>query len=294
MTWQKLSFQISSMHLIELISDLLDEAGAIAVTLESAQNEEIFEPSPGANPLWEHSKIIGLFHDDVDLEHVIHAISATIAPQTIHRYTIETILDQDWQKICTDAFQPICFKEKLWVCPSWHALPNDGKPYLILDPGLAFGTGAHPTTALCLEWLAENLKKEDLMIDYGCGSGILAIAALKLGAQTVWAIDNDPQSLEATLKNSQSNHLSSQQLHILTPEELPPIQADTLIANILANPLIQLAPHLRRLVKTNGRIVLSGILSHQTDIVMSAYAPWCEFSSPVMKEEWALLEGRIL
>lgn len=287
--WQKLTIRAPSNS--ELIAELLDEAGALAVTFEAANTEEIFEPKPGTTPLWEETQVIGLFEQQVDLPQIVVSIEEAAQPHTPLDYSIESIADQDWQKVCMDAFEPLCIADKLWINPSWHKAPEDNKPIVSLDPGLAFGTGAHPTTALCLEWLASNISNENKVIDYGSGSGILAIAALKLGAKECWAVDNDPQALEATIENARRNGIFENQLHAVSPEDLPPIQADVLIANILANPLISLAPVLEKLVKPGGKIVLSGILESQALSVMNAYLPLFSFTIPQTKEEWSLIAG---
>ncbi|HVV68019.1 MAG TPA: 50S ribosomal protein L11 methyltransferase [Gammaproteobacteria bacterium] len=292
MPWQKLTLYLPS-HLIEPVDDLLNETGALSVTLESAQEEELFEPPLGTTPLWQQTCIKSLFTPDVDISQVLIQVSQAIAPYQLAHHSLETLPDQDWQKVCTDSFQAICFADKLWVYPSWSEPPATDKPSMILDPGLAFGTGSHPTTALCLKWLAQHIQPGQQVIDYGCGSGILAIAALKLGASQVWAVDNDPQAIEATLENAHRNGINLTQLHTLLATTTPPTIAkgcaDVLIANILANPLISLAAFLENKVKSGGHIVLSGILSNQAEAVKQAYAPWFKFSPPEIEEDWVRL-----
>lgn len=288
--WQKLTIGTQGDR-AEQISDLLDEAGALAVTVEAGNEEEIFEPAPGTTPLWDDAKVIGLFPMDTNLQQVLTFLKQAIYPHAILNHTISQLAEEDWQKRCTDQFKPICFADKLWICPSWSDPPSDNKPIAWLDPGLAFGTGAHPTTALCLEWLAETVQVEQRIIDYGCGSGILGIAAVKLGAKECWSIDNDPQALEATQENAQRNHLSAQQLQALLPEEVPKLEVDLLIANILANPLIALAPQLGKLLKRGGKLGLSGILHHQVKAVMEAYTPLFRFDKPRQQEEWMFLSA---
>jgi ribosomal protein L11 methyltransferase len=292
MVWQKLSFT-ARIDLIEPITELLQENGAEAVTLSSAQQEELFEPLPETTPLWQQTQISSLFAVEIDLQPILTLLKLVLEQSQLE-HTIEILSDQDWQKKCTDAFPPICFANKLWIAPSWGILPQDNIPRLLLDPGLAFGTGSHPTTALCLEWLAQNIRAGEQVIDYGCGSGILALAAIKLGAAHCWAVDNDRQAIEATSDNASRNSISSQQLHAVLPEQLPLLQADTLIANILANTLVNLSLHLLSLIKPGGRIVLAGLLEDQIELVKKAYVPRCTFLPPKIKEEWVILEATII
>ncbi len=190
-----------------------------------------------------------------------------------------------------DAFQPRLFGEQFWVCPTWADVPHPNQPHIILDPGLAFGTGSHPTTALCLEWLANHPPINLRVVDYGCGSGILAISALKLGANQVWAVDIDPQALEATIENALRNELYSPLIEVRTPEQLSNEPVDLVMANILAKPLIELADSLLSLLKPKGKIILSGILTEQMEQVMLAYAAHVQWEKPMVQEDWVLLEG---
>jgi ribosomal protein L11 methyltransferase len=289
MSWQRLTIHLPSA-LIDPCDELLNEMGALTITLEAQTNEELFEPPRNETPLWQQTTLHALFDVDVDLHALIPSLAQAIFPEKLH-YQITLVADQDWQKVCTDAFKTICFANKLWVYPSWDASPADGKPALLLDPGLAFGTGTHPTTALCLEWLATELSSGESVIDYGCGSGILALAALKLGARKAWAVDNDPQAIEATLENASRNGLAAPQIEVVLPENHTKEPANILIANILANPLIDLAPHFASLVTSGGKIALSGILMEQAQRVTEAYMPWFEFSAPEQTAQWMLLKG---
>ncbi len=293
MTWQKLTLFLPQ-HLIESIENQLIEAGSLAVTMESAQEEELFEPPLGTTPLWQQTRISGLFQPDINLQQVLAEIAAAVQPHVIAHYQIENLNDQDWQKVCTDSFQPLCFADRLWVYPSWQQPPDSNLPGVMLDPGLAFGTGAHPTTALCLEWLAQHIKPGQDIIDYGCGSGILAIAAAKLGARQVWAVDNDPQAIEATRENANRNGIPEGQLQTLLADSAHSLvieTVDSVIANILANPLISLAPFLADKVKSGGNIVLSGILINQAQKVTEAYQSWFSLEKPVVQEAWVRLVG---
>ncbi|MDF3055578.1 MAG: ribosomal protein methyltransferase [Gammaproteobacteria bacterium] len=291
MTWQQLTLYSPASHVDE-ISDLLTNAGAIAVTLESGGQEALFEPPPGATPLWQHTKIAALFEEGANLGRVISFLKMAVPPHIPLVPKISTIEERDWQQVCEAQFKPICFRDKLWICPSWHDVPDKKIPYVILDPGLAFGTGSHPTTALCLEWLVDHVKPGDTVIDYGCGSGILGISAIKLGATKVWAIDNDPQALQATQENALRNNINRDTLTAALPNALPNIQCDLLVANILANPLVELAPHFATLIKSGGGIALSGILHSQIDAIENAYAPWFQLKVPILNEEWVRISGR--
>lgn len=290
MPWIELHIKTTA-ELANELSDKLDSFGAEAVTFQDAGNQPIFEPSPETPRLWQETIVIGLFSIEQPIEPVIQFLENPPPPFTAFTFHLNYLPDEDWQRRCLESFKPLCFGKRLWICPSWHRPPELHAVNVILDPGLAFGTGTHPTTSLCLEWLDENIHADNLVIDYGCGSGILAIAALKLGAKRVLAIDNDPQALEATRANSDRNLIDSTRLITLLPHELTSQKADILIANILAKPLIDLASHFASQITTGGKIVLSGILSEQINEVIIAYEPWFRIKNPVYKEEWARLEG---
>ena len=260
----------------EKVSDLLEQAGALSIAITDAHDEPIFEPDIDTHPLWDHMVLTALFDKEINLDSV-----------KSYNPRINNLPEQDWAKICQDNFKPVCFGNTLWICPSWHTV-------ITLDPGLAFGTGSHPTTQLCLEWLALNQKNltDKIMIDYGTGSGILAISAMKLGAKKVYAVDIDPQALDATRQNALKNNV---QLEIMTPQELtlqaPAIKADIVLANILANPLIELASQLLYYLPHTGTVILSGILSTQIESVCKAYEPFINFNKPVIQDDWVRLEG---
>jgi ribosomal protein L11 methyltransferase len=284
MPWIELHVTTSA-DLANDLSDQLSEFGAVAVTFQDAGDEPIFEPKPETPRLWHRTIVIGLFDSEHPLDPVIQFLGKNFS------FEQKKIEDEDWERRCLDSFTPLNFGKRLWICPSWHIPPDKEAVNIILDPGLAFGTGTHPTTSLCLEWLDANISNQELIIDYGCGSGILAISALKLGAKRAICIDNDSQALESTLENAERNHLNSGQLTTLLPHELPDMEADILLANILAQPLIELAPKFNILTKKWCKIVLSGILCDQVEKVMDAYKPWFEMKEPIYKGEWALLEG---
>jgi ribosomal protein L11 methyltransferase len=274
----------------ELISEWLSEAGALAVTLEDAADEPILEPPLGTTPLWSRTRVIGLFEGRVDAEAIRAALGVAMGAAAGARLRIEPLEDRDWTRAWMDDFHPMRFGERLWVVPGNHAPPCPDAVNLLLDPGLAFGTGTHPTTALCLEWLDRHPPHDQTLIDYGCGSGILAVAALKLGARKVWAVDNDPQALIATQSNAVRNAVAAN-LHVFMPDDLPAVRADVLVANILANPLIELQPRFVALLQAQGRIVLSGILATQAAQVCAAYATDFDLDPAVQRNEWVRIAG---
>jgi ribosomal protein L11 methyltransferase len=271
----------------EQLSELLNDAGALAVTLQDAENEPLYEPLPGTTPLWAHTQVISLFNSRQDLNDALGRVTGALGDMP---YRIETLADKDWVREGMDSFQPLQFGDRLWVCPGWCTPPDPRAVNLLLDPGLAFGTGTHATTALCLEWLSEADVQRRTVIDYGCGSGILAIAAAKLGAHAIWAVDHDVQALQATRANAARNGMA-ELIHVGTPNLPPACQADILLANILAHPLIELAPCFATLVKRPGNIVLSGILVDQAEQVCHAYRPYFDVSPPVQRDGWVRLDG---
>lgn len=288
MPWNQIRLRALREH-SEALEDLLLELGAMSVTFSDAEDNPVLEPAPGETPIWPELILTALFEADANVELVISALENSIHPFT--DLQSETLEDQDWERAWMDDFQPMQFGKHLWICPSWQEPPDPEGINLMLDPGLAFGTGTHPTTALCLEWLDAHPPKGQLVIDYGCGSGILAIAALKLGARHCWGIDIDPQALTASRDNAEKNDVSDAHFYVAEPDGLPPVTADLVIANILSGPLVELAPELNALVKPGGHIVLSGILQEQADSVLTAYSQWFEMQTPVTREDWVRLEG---
>jgi len=289
MSWKQLHLQLKSQD-VDAISDALHEQGAVAVTLRDAEDKPIFEPPVGTTPLWEQTQVTGLFDASRDLQVVIDELEAQFGQGFVVQWQQEELPEMDWERSWMDDFEPMQFGKRLWIVPSWHQAPDDSAANIQLDPGLAFGTGTHPTTALCLEWLDAHPPEGKLVIDYGCGSGILAIAALMLGAARAWGIDNDPQALVASGENAIKNHLEDR-LELFRPEAMPGLQVDLVIANILANPLQELAPKLAQLVKPGGHIILSGILREQAEDLNQVYSQWFEMAPIVHKEDWVRLEG---
>lgn len=292
MPWIQLKIDAEEAH-AELISNLLMLAGASSVTFEDAADQPLFEPPIGTTPLWQQTRILGLFDASCDLEPVIQLLHDTLGESEPFRYQIESLPDKQWEREWMDHFHPMRFGQHLWICPSWHEPPDPAAVIVMLDPGIAFGTGTHATTRLCLEWLDANPPQNQTIIDYGCGSGILAIAALKLGARSALAIDIDPQALEATRTNGLYNQFDETTLKIASPEHSSEIvPADVLIANILAKPLIELAPQFARYVKPGGKLVLSGILDSQADDIIRAYQSWFTLALDTTQDEWVRLEGK--
>lgn len=290
MSWLQINIATPEKN-VEQISTFLNLLGAASVTLLDAADQPILEPALGTTPLWTQTVIAALFAAEVDADQIIGFLKKQLGAEAITHYHTEHITDKNWERAWLDNFHPMQFGENLWVCPSVIDPPNPNAVNIILDPGLAFGTGTHPTTALCLQWLDANPPHHKTVIDYGCGSGILAIAALKLGAQHVFAVDHDEQALEATLQNAKRNHIDPQHLSVYLPEHQPECAADVLLANILANPLLELAPRFAKLVKPGGQLVLSGIFVTQIAMLQEAYAPWFSFTQNWQEGDWACVEG---
>ena len=288
MPWLQLKLA-STPDAAQRLSDLLSEAGALAVTLQDAADQPLYEPPPGATPLWSQTWVTGLFDTDADLDAVLAYLRGALDQHDLV-HAISPLEDKDWEREWMDNYHPMRFGTRLWICPSWHQPPDGDAVTVMLDPGLAFGTGTHPTTALCLEWLDAHDIVGKHVIDYGCGSGILAVAAAKLGAHQVWAVDYDSQALHATTLNTEKNVVSAL-IHTVLPNDLPHQITDILLANILAGPLIEFAPLFAGLVRPGGAIVLSGILNTQTDVVMQRYQAWFDMAPAIERDEWMRLSG---
>lgn len=289
MPWLQVRLAITPEQ-AQTYEDALLEVGAVSVTFMDAEDQPIFEPDLGTTPLWSHTHLLALFEADVDpaplLAH-LELLTAAALPE----HQIERIEDQDWERSWMDNFQPMRFGRRLWIVPSWHEAPQPEAVNLLLDPGLAFGTGTHPTTALCLEWLDGQDLAGCTVLDFGCGSGILAIAALLLGAERAIGTDIDPQALEASRDNAGRNGIAPERFPLYLPEQLPQQQADVVVANILAGPLVQLAPRITSLVKPGGRLALSGILAEQAEEVRIAYADAFELEPTAEKDGWVRIGG---
>lgn len=290
MSWLEIHITAFSQQ-VAMLSDELMLLGAHVVTLKDAGDQPIYEPSDSNPRIWNETILVGLFDREQDMLPILDFLGNQQADGLLTHFEVKEVADEDWVRRSLDSFKPSCFGKRLWICPSWLTPPDPSAINIVLDPGLAFGTGTHPTTALCLEWLDEHIQDEQYVIDYGCGSGILGLAALKLGAKQVLAVDNDPQALEATQNNAKQNAVFSPELNVAFPGNVGDQKADLVIANILAKPLIEMASILGNLVRPQGKIVLSGILSDQIEAIIDAYQPFFLMQPPVFKEEWVRLEG---
>lgn len=299
MGWLQLSIEVSKPD-AEGIAAFLEDAGALSVTFADAADEPQLEPGPGETPLWSQVKISALFDADPQSEALVDRLVDQLAREPsagVHGTPlVERIADQVWERVWLDTFKPTRFGRRLWVCPHGQS-PDDPAAVheaivVALDPGLAFGTGNHPTTALCLEWLDGTELNGKTVLDYGCGSGILAIAALRLGAARAIAVDHDPQALEATRDNARANGVADL-LAIYGPDEVPELKVDVTIANILAGPLVVLAPRLIESLLPGGALAISGVLAEQVETVRSAYAQRIALAPTRLREDWALICGTL-
>lgn len=284
MVWWQLSLDCSEDQVSQL-SRLLDDAGAVAVTLGAGSDEALCERELGTESLWKVTRLRGLFPGTIEAATLVKALEGALAPDVLPPYAVEALADRDWSFSWQSHFKPLRVGERLWVGPSWHRPPAADSVNVVLDPGQAFGTGTHATTALCLEWLASADLGGAEVIDYGCGSGILGIAAVKLGARHVFAVDTDPIALDVTQENAVRNHVGNEVTAVF-PEGLPRVRADILLANILADPLIAFAPRFAVLVRQGGWAVLSGVLEVQTDAVATAFQPWFRMRGCMAREGW--------
>jgi ribosomal protein L11 methyltransferase len=290
MPWLQVRLAISPEQ-AETYEDALLEIGAVSVTFMDAEDQPIFEPELNTTPLWSHTHLLALFEADTDAS-AVFAHLQLLTDASLPEHHAEVIEDQDWERSWMDNFQPMRFGRRLWIVPSWHVAPEPGAVNLLLDPGLAFGTGTHPTTALCLEWLDGQQLQDTQVLDFGCGSGILAIAALLLGARQAVGTDIDVQALEASRDNAQRNGIADERFPVYLPADLPVQQADVLVANILAGPLVSLAPQLSGLVRPGGLLALSGILAEQGEDVAAAYAEDFELDPIANRDGWVRISGR--
>jgi ribosomal protein L11 methyltransferase len=270
MSWLKISFAIQKARL-DIVSEKLEQAGAQAVTIEDAGSHALFDLLDGEQPVWDSSLVTGLFNAETGVDTVLSELVNTFAPDALPEFRIEELADQDWERSWMDRFQPMQYGHNLWVCPTWCEPPEPGASNIMLDPGLAFGSGSHETTRLCMQWLSTQELAGKSVIDYGCGSGILAIAALKLGAVNALGVDIDPQALQASRQNAELNQVS-ECLQLVLPENVPEqAAADIIFANILAGTLIELKSQLLGFRKAAGILILSGVLQSQKSLIVQEF-----------------------
>ncbi|WNO60156.1 50S ribosomal protein L11 methyltransferase [Rheinheimera sp. MMS21-TC3] len=272
----------------EQVSDMLMGWGAQAVSFVDAHDTPIYEPMPGEVIYWTNTIVVGLFDAEHPMAEVISQLQNVSFFKNSLEYKLEQLEDKDWEREWMDNFHPIKFGNRLWVCPSWRDIPDPSAVNVMLDPGLAFGTGTHPTTALCMQWLDQVIQPDQTVVDFGCGSGILGIAALKLGAKRVIGIDIDPQAIEASTNNAKRNNVAGQ-IELYLPKDQPSLTADVVVANILAGPLAELKTVISGYVKPGGLLALSGILTSQAQSVIAAYADEFTFNPITEQEEWVCL-----
>ena len=293
MSWLQLRLD-TEPEALDKLEELMLATGSVAVTMEDNADQPVLEPGVGETPMWRHTRLTGLYRADTDMSTVLGHFPEALLNKSNHR--VEILEDKDWEREWMQYYQPMQFGDSLWVCPSWIKPPKPDATTLLLDPGLAFGTGTHPTTALCLTEIA-GMKLQGLnVVDYGCGSGILGVAGLLLGATQVLAVDNDPQALVATRDNAQRNSIASSSLSVALPEDIKLSnhsgKAELVIANILAGPLASLSGTLLSLLKPGGCLLLSGLLENQARELCAHYAPEIEISISGEKDGWVCLRGQ--
>ena len=292
MPWIQIKLNATNENAEQIGDMLMEETGALSVTFLDAQDTPVFEPLPGETRLWGDTDILALYDAEADTDFIVSQIKASQLLASDFAYKVEQLEDKDWEREWMENFHPMKFGERLWICPSWREVPDPQAVNVMLDPGLAFGTGTHPTTALCLEWLESLDLSGKTVIDFGCGSGILAIAAIKLGAQQVIGVDIDPQALQASLDNAQRNGVADK-LEVYLPQNQPQgLVADVVVANILAGPLRELAPVIKSLVKPGGELAMSGVLDTQAEDVANYYRDDLDIDPITEQNEWCRISGK--
>ena len=276
------------------VEEIFSRLGACSVTLSDAGDDPVLEPGPGETPLWSNTRITGLFTDETDMEVFREALRTELSVDQLPDSHIEELADRAWEREWLKDFGPMQFGQRLWICPTDTTVEADDAVIVHLDPGLAFGTGTHPTTAMCLDWLDSIDLEGKSLLDYGCGSGVLAIAALKLGCGSATAMDIDPQAVTASRQNAEDNGVAEKLIVTGSPDGIAG-QFDVVVANILAGPLVQFADSITLTMASHGMLALSGVLCEQADEVMQAYKPWIEFDEPVFRKHdgqiWSRLTG---
>jgi ribosomal protein L11 methyltransferase len=292
MAWVSLKIEAQD-NTADLISDTLMSQGALSAIIEDANADTLDEQpifgEPGDPPpgIWQQNLVSALFDEGVNITKVMADLEHETKLSNL-QYSTEIIQEQDWVRATQSQFEPIKITDHLWIVPTWHSAPNSDAINIVLDPGLAFGTGSHPTTHLCLQWLTETVSKQDSVLDYGCGSGILAIAAKKLGASEVIGTDIDPQAIQSSVYNAEQNNVVANFYHATQYQSR---EFDIVVANILSSALSVLAPALAKSCKTGGKIALSGILNEQTADVSAIYSEWFNMQAPKTMDSWVLLTG---
>jgi ribosomal protein L11 methyltransferase len=289
MAWHQISV-ITDENIAPRLADFFSNLGAVSVTYMDAEDEPVYEPAIGETKIWSNTQVIALFELDAEPELIKTLVLRQFKKEDLHSWIHEKVADQDWERAWMEYYKPMKFAGRLWVCPTDQEQVESGTVCLTLDPGLAFGTGTHPTTALCLEWLASRDLAGKTVIDYGCGSGILAVAAILLGANIAHAVDIDPQALTATQSNALKNNVQDK-IHCYLPEQFTPFQANIVLANILARPLMEMSEQICTLLAPGGQLVLSGILHEQAESVIKAYQPYITFEPLAQQEDWIRLDG---
>ncbi|MDD9179735.1 MULTISPECIES: 50S ribosomal protein L11 methyltransferase [Aliivibrio] len=291
MPWIQVKLNATSENAEQISDMLMEETGALSITFLDAKDVPIFEPLPGETRLWGETDIVALYDAETDMDLVIAQLKASTVLDDNFAYKVEQLEDKDWEREWMDNFHPMKFGERLWICPSWREIPEPDAVNVMLDPGLAFGTGTHATTALCLEWLESIDLKGKTVIDFGCGSGILAIAAIKLGAAKVVGIDIDPQAITASKDNAARNGVADQ-LELFLPQDQPEnLVADVVVANILAAPLRELSSIITAHVAPGGVLAMSGVLDTQANDVASYYADNFTLDAIAEQQEWCRISG---
>lgn len=290
MAWLQLRLDCEPTSAANL-EDALLGVGALSVTLEDRADQPLLEPRVGETPLWDAIRLTGLFPADTDMTPVLAALPAPSRDSA----RVEILEDKDWEREWMSHYEPMAFGERLWICPSWKTPPDPGAVNLLLDPGLAFGTGTHPTTAMCLEAVDRFAGAQQKVVDYGCGSGILGIAALRLGASRLLAVDNDPQALVASADNAERNGIDPRFIEVALPDDYDKQawkgQSELVLANILAGPLAELAEPITDLMAPGARLVLAGLLDTQADELIATYAPQLPLTVFAQRDEWVCLSG---
>ncbi len=290
MNWIQIRLTIDRSYVDEL-EELLFAQQALSTTCLDAEDNPILEPGVGETPLWDKVVVVALYEGTIDTKATQSKLEQADVWNHIYSSRWEVLEDKEWIRAWMEDYHPMQFGKRLWICPSWSEAPEKDAVNIFLDPGLAFGTGTHPTTALCLGWLDEHIQGGEDIIDYGCGSGVLAVAALKLGANSVLGIDYDPQAIIASRENAQRNDIAKERLKVVLPSDATKFKADGIVANILAETLKELAEELAEQVKLSGWIALSGILQPQAESLIALYSQWFNMNEPVIKGDWVLLSG---